>query len=181
MLARRGCETLGVDAAEGMIERARELTRGNSGELQFERVESVERMPYPAESFDGVLCSSVIEYLDEPLSGLQELWRVLKPQGSLVISVPNRRSLVRMVQIACYRTTGLVLDSPFPSYIAISKNAYQADQFLDLLAAERFRVAHHVFGGSAFPQSLNGWRYTGSLIFVLAAKVGNEEAPTESL
>ena len=43
MLARRGCETLGVDAAEGMIERARELTRGNSGELQFERVEIEEK------------------------------------------------------------------------------------------------------------------------------------------
>jgi hypothetical protein len=52
---------------------------------------------------------------------------------------------------------------------------------LDLLATERFRVAFHAFGGSAFPQSLNHWRYTGSLIFVLAAKVGNEEVSTESL
>jgi 2-polyprenyl-6-hydroxyphenyl methylase/3-demethylubiquinone-9 3-methyltransferase len=141
----------------------------------------VEQLPYPAQSFEGILCSSVIEYLDEPLSALRELWRVLKPQGSLVISVPNRRSVVRMAQIACYRATGLVLESPFPSYLAISKNAYRAGQFLDLLADERFRVARHLFGGSVLPQSLNRWPYAGSLIFVLAAKVGNEEVPTESL
>jgi SAM-dependent methyltransferase len=44
----------------------------------------------PAEngSFDSVLCTSVLEHLEEPELALQECFRVLKPRGIAIYSVP---------------------------------------------------------------------------------------------
>lgn len=48
---------------------------------------SIYELPYKANSFDLVLCTEVLEHLEEPEKALQELVRVSKKY--LVISVPN--------------------------------------------------------------------------------------------
>ncbi len=48
-----------------------------------------ETLPLPAASFDGVLSLEVIEHLVEVNKFLQEIFRVLKPKGWLIISTPN--------------------------------------------------------------------------------------------
>jgi SAM-dependent methyltransferase len=45
-------------------------------------------LPFPAASFDAVLCSQVLEHVFEPEAFLQEIARVLRPGGTLVLSVP---------------------------------------------------------------------------------------------
>jgi SAM-dependent methyltransferase len=45
-------------------------------------------LPFPAASFDGVLCSQVLEHVFTPESFLQEIRRVLRPGGRLVLTVP---------------------------------------------------------------------------------------------
>jgi SAM-dependent methyltransferase len=47
-------------------------------------------MPFPEGSFDVVLSDSVIEHLHDPTAALKEFRRVLRPQGVVVLSVPNR-------------------------------------------------------------------------------------------
>ncbi|NMG57886.1 class I SAM-dependent methyltransferase [Geitlerinema sp. P-1104] len=47
-------------------------------------------LPYADASFDLVISNSIIHHLEDPLPGLQELRRVLKPQGGLLL-----RDLVR--------------------------------------------------------------------------------------
>jgi 2-polyprenyl-6-hydroxyphenyl methylase/3-demethylubiquinone-9 3-methyltransferase len=49
-------------------------------------------------AFDGVLCSSVVEYLDRPDALLKEVARILSPGGVLVISLPPTLSVVRVFQ-----------------------------------------------------------------------------------
>ena len=44
---------------------------------------------FPARSFDAVVLWHVLEHLTDPLSVLQEVERVLKPEGTLWIAVPN--------------------------------------------------------------------------------------------
>src|SRR5205085_7129054 len=46
------------------------------------------------ELFDTVLCINVLEYLDDCVSLLESVHNVLKPQGSVVILVPQGKSIL---------------------------------------------------------------------------------------
>ena len=51
-------------------------------------------LPYPADSFEAAVFSEVMEHLPgSPLPALEEIHRVLRPGGVLVLSTPNARSL----------------------------------------------------------------------------------------
>jgi SAM-dependent methyltransferase len=52
----------------------------------------VEKLPFQSNSFDAVVSFGVIEYLDGDNKLLTEIFRVLKPEGYLLISVTNRYS-----------------------------------------------------------------------------------------
>lgn len=45
-------------------------------------------IPEPDASFDAVLCSEVLEHLPDPLRALRELARLLKPEGTLILTAP---------------------------------------------------------------------------------------------
>lgn len=45
-------------------------------------------IPRPDSSFDSVLCTAVLEHLEDPLKALKEAFRVLKPGGYAVYTVP---------------------------------------------------------------------------------------------
>jgi SAM-dependent methyltransferase len=44
--------------------------------------------PFEDDSFDGVICNQVLEHVFNPDQFLQEILRVLKPDGKLLLSVP---------------------------------------------------------------------------------------------
>jgi SAM-dependent methyltransferase len=50
-------------------------------------------LPLLESSIDHVLCVHGLEAAENPLDMLQEIWRVMAPQGRLVLVVPNRRGL----------------------------------------------------------------------------------------
>ena len=52
-------------------------------------------LPFESERFDIVQSLGVLEYIGPYESAVRELRRVLKPGGTLVISIPNRNSLFR--------------------------------------------------------------------------------------
>jgi ubiquinone/menaquinone biosynthesis C-methylase UbiE len=49
----------------------------------------INEMPFAGEVFDCIICSEVLEHIPRHREALQELLRVLKPQGTLIISVPR--------------------------------------------------------------------------------------------
>lgn len=83
-LMRHGYEVWGLDIAEAMVRHARERCRSD----RF-RVGDIEHLPFRDNTFDAVVCLGVIEYLDMDELALREMWRVLKPGGSAVVSSPN--------------------------------------------------------------------------------------------
>ncbi len=56
---------------------------------QLDHVADIQAMPLPEASFDTVLCVEVLEHVPHPQQALSEIWRVLKPNGKLVITVPH--------------------------------------------------------------------------------------------
>jgi 2-polyprenyl-3-methyl-5-hydroxy-6-metoxy-1,4-benzoquinol methylase len=91
MLAKRWplMRVLGVDAGPNMVEQARRdtATAGVSVEYEVVRLgpQGDSRLPYADEEFDIVLCNSVLHHLDDPLGTLDELARVAKPKGVVLI------------------------------------------------------------------------------------------------
>jgi SAM-dependent methyltransferase len=46
------------------------------------------KMPFEARSFDSAICIEVLEHAEDPLALLSEISRVLRPDGTLLLSVP---------------------------------------------------------------------------------------------
>jgi SAM-dependent methyltransferase len=51
-------------------------------------VSDITSIPAPALSFDAILCSEVLEHVPDPLAALDELTRLLKPGGVLILTAP---------------------------------------------------------------------------------------------
>lgn len=47
---------------------------------------SLAEIPRPTASFDGIVCSQVLEHIDQPQQAMDELARVLRPGGSLLLT-----------------------------------------------------------------------------------------------
>ena len=92
LLARAGFQVHGVDPSEGMIEQARRLPRGGLA-VEFERIP--DHRALAADTYDAVVCSSVIEYVDDPRALLDGLHRALRTSGMLIVSYANRSSFWR--------------------------------------------------------------------------------------
>ena len=55
---------------------------------QADLIGTAYRIPQPDASFHGVLCTAVLEHLEEPRAALQEAFRILRPGGRAVYTVP---------------------------------------------------------------------------------------------
>lgn len=80
-------ETYGIDISEDALKLAEE--RGitvKHGDIDGKR------LPFDDDYFDGVLCSDIIEHLLATDMFVGELQRIVKPDGYIIVSVPNAAS-----------------------------------------------------------------------------------------
>ena len=61
------------------------------------RRSSAEQMPFVNDFFDSVFAGELIEHVDNPDRFLNQANRVLKMGGAIIITTPNRKSLVNRV------------------------------------------------------------------------------------
>jgi len=80
-----GADVVGVDASEGMLERARE--RLDDAALQ--RVDLSGPLPFRADAFDGVVSGLALGYIEEWRPVFEEFRRVLADGGFVVFSVKH--------------------------------------------------------------------------------------------
>lgn len=52
-------------------------------------IADINKLPFADASFDCIICSEVLEHIPDHKNAIKELDRILKPQGTLVVSVPR--------------------------------------------------------------------------------------------
>jgi ubiquinone/menaquinone biosynthesis C-methylase UbiE len=186
-----GANVLGVDAAEEMIALAREFTSPDvarldvarldvarhdvarhdqrSRQLRFEHIATIAKLPLADQSLDGILCSSVLEYVPDPEACLAEFARVLRPRGLLIASVANRNSLARRAQVATHRL-GRILQQRWCAFLDYSHNEYTAASLRDFLKGHGFSTANVIPFGSPIPHWLQRREFGGSLLAFRAVR-----------
>ncbi len=92
----RARRLFGTDISERMLETARATAARSGSEPELVQA-NLESLPFADGSFDVVLCTQVIEHLLAPGAGVDELARVLRPGGTLVLTTDSSRNLVTRV------------------------------------------------------------------------------------
>jgi len=107
-LASKGAQITGIDGSQNMIAWAEKLAEEEelSSRMSFQTVKDMEQLPFVACQFDHALCLSVLEYLPDPDLCLKEIARTIKSGGTLLVSVPNRTSLIRRMQSILHLFSG---------------------------------------------------------------------------
>jgi SAM-dependent methyltransferase len=133
----RDARVLDAGCGEGVLVQeyaARLRIEGVDANFRSDRVRegSVTALPYADATFDQVLCLDVLEHLtfpEQPVA-LGELFRVLKPGGSALLSVPNLAHLQSRVhfllQGRLIRTAALAKhpgDRPVVEYLQLARAA----------------------------------------------------------
>jgi ubiquinone/menaquinone biosynthesis C-methylase UbiE len=77
-------ELTGIDISERMLERARQRAERQGRPVQLELAD-VEAMPYPYATFDTVTATCVFCSVADPVQGLREVRRVVKPEGRVLL------------------------------------------------------------------------------------------------
>lgn len=167
-LGRLGASVVAVDGSPAMIKVAKQETDISHGDISFKELTTIEELGEPDESFDGVLCSSVIEYVDYPDRAFKELSRVTKPDGNILVSVPNRYSPIRLTQKAL-RAIGIRFGKEYYPYLAVSKHDYNSRNICIVLERAGFLVDRVDHFDPLFSGFL-GYLHLGSLLLITAHK-----------
>lgn len=127
-------------------------------------------MPLERASLDGVLCISVLEYLERPDAMITRFANALRPDGMLLVSVPNRLSVLRRVLCSIHRLTLALWGHGWPQYLSYSRSEYSAAEFAKLLTDRGLVVEGHQFLGGPLPSGLQRNRHLGPLCMFIARR-----------
>jgi ubiquinone/menaquinone biosynthesis C-methylase UbiE len=91
-LAHRGAQMAGCDCSGPMLARAKDKVSGQGLHLPLTRGRS-SHLPFRDESFDEVICILALDFMEDKKTAFQEMTRLLRPGGFLVVGMLNRFSL----------------------------------------------------------------------------------------
>ena len=137
-LADGGFQVTACDVAEKMIDAGKRIHK--KFPIQWCLLHpDWKKLPFDAGTFDGLVASSVFEYLPDVNAVFLECERVLKPGGILIATVPNPRTLTRKFE-KVVRPAAMLLDQlpglsriprlhSFTTYLKCSRNRMSLDEW----------------------------------------------------
>lgn len=116
--AKKGGIYTGIDLSQDMIKRANSNYANlvGTGRAVFQVADS-ENLPFNDREFDVLSAVGLIEYLPDPAKVLDEIGRVIKIGGHVLITVPNKKCINSLVRFILKPVTNIL----FPLYVRISK------------------------------------------------------------
>lgn len=80
---------VGIDISQSQLDRNEKLHKKICGDIQ--------NYPLQAENFDIIICWFVLEHISDPLKALKNFEAALKPNGLIILAIPNVFSLKGIV------------------------------------------------------------------------------------
>ena len=81
---KNGCRVVGVDLSQRMIEKAHRMAKSPDAPPVDLIIGRAESLPFADHSFDAVVFTFLLRYVDDASSTLRELARVLRPGGQML-------------------------------------------------------------------------------------------------
>jgi ubiquinone/menaquinone biosynthesis C-methylase UbiE len=91
-----GFDVYGVDIANNIVNKKPHITFYNK---------NIFEVNFPDNFFSAIYMDSVLEHIEDPIRILNELYRILKPGGVILIIVPNEDSQMNELKKILYRIT----------------------------------------------------------------------------
>jgi ubiquinone/menaquinone biosynthesis C-methylase UbiE len=146
----------GLDISKTFVEIAAANARRASVEVDFQHG-NASAMPYADNTFDFILCRAAFKNFSQPVEAMDEMHRVLKPQGRALIidlrkdaSMDDISAYIRDANIGW--ANSLIYRVTF-RYLLIPR-AYSKRQFVEMAASSRFGRAEISESGIGFEITL---------------------------
>lgn len=144
--ARGGAQVTGIDLAPRAIALADSYLHQQQLHARVMAMNG-EALSFPDESFDLVYAHGVVQYTENSRQLIQEIWRVLRPQGTAILMVYHRRSWLMWMT----RLTGVRLEhDDAPAFRTFTQDEARAllQPFRSVhIVPERFPVATKLHRG----------------------------------
>ncbi len=109
-LSERGAQVVGLEPSRVMLVRAKEYLGENGAEVALAQGIG-ENLPFKSHSFDKVMCKGALDHFISAGKTMEEIARVLKPKGEMIVSVANFNSLGFRLGKRLYPATRLLSPS----------------------------------------------------------------------
>lgn len=130
---------IALDIGLGIVRLARAYAT-RSGVRLLGVVGDLEALPFRESTFDAAACEDTIEHLPDDRRGLEELARVIRPSGRLVLTTPNRHRLDVMSKRVKERLRGERSASPSAYFAATTHLREYAWKDMERLVKRTFRI-----------------------------------------
>ncbi len=136
--ARKNGMVIGIDASDEMIAVCTKKKRlSNLNNILFIKADIMSLKRIIEDKVGLILCSSVLEYVDNFNSSMEMLCSLLNDNGILIFSLPNRSSLYRKIEPIRFKLTGK------PAYYKYVKNIFGLHEVAEKLNRNGFQVMAH--------------------------------------
>lgn len=124
----KGFDCYGIDISNKAIR------FGKKRGISIKNRDISKKMPYDSNLFDIITCGQVLEHLLDPLYTVKEMYRILKNEGVIIITVPN---------LCMLRNLFLIIEGKALSYSCTFDGPHYRDycenEIIRLLATAGFR------------------------------------------
>ena len=100
---------------------------------------NVENLPYEENTFDSVACFDLIEHILSPMTLLNEVRRVLKPGGEIVILTPNIRRIWTILRLIFKGKSPKTSDEVLEPYDNGHIHYFTSRDIVEMLSAQGFQ------------------------------------------
>lgn len=169
--AERNAVVIGVDGSPEMIALCDRKKSHHAANPTFACADIASLSDAAKSKADLILCSSVLEYLEDLDGSLHTVASVLKSNGVVILSMPNRTSMFRAVEPILYRLTGR------PRYYRYVKNTLTVRELSNKLTACGLDVLETAYFArtpvlSSLCHALGAPQWSDNLFILVARKKG---------